>query len=91
LFRYSAYATPELIDSKLFVSVMAFLEVGNYYWIGNQFGIYRYQKDIGFDNNKAFSNKNRISANPVYGLMVHDGLIWAATGNGIACYNSNWH
>ena len=89
LLRFSAYSTPELIGSQLFVSVRAFLDVENYYWIGNQFGIYRYKKEIGFDINKAFSQKNRISANPVYGLTVHNGFIWAATGNGIACYNSN--
>jgi len=89
LFRYNAFARPALIDSQLFVSVRAFLDVGNYYWIGNQFGIYRYQKNIGFDITKAFSPKNRISINPVYGLAFHDGLIWAATGNGISCYNMN--
>lgn len=90
LLQFKATGKPVLIDSISYIVARAFLEVDNFYWVGTQFGLYRYNKVIGFNSSKAFDNeKHKRSSIPVYGLTFHEGLIWVATGNGIECYNSD--
>jgi len=64
--------------------------VGGFYWVATKYGLYRYSSKLGFNGNKAFeTDEHKLSAIPVYGLLHHKGLIWAATGNGILCYRED--
>jgi len=90
LLQFKASGKPVFIDSISYLSTRAFLATENCFWVGTQFGIYRYSKLFGFDNGKAFMpEKNKLSAIPVYGLTYHKGKIWAATDNGFECYNAD--
>lgn len=88
MFKTSA-GNPEIISHERFTSMVTYLNRGDYYWLGNQFGIYRIRKSLGY-RPSVFSNAGSyIFKNQVNHLLFHDGKIWAATGNGIELFNEN--
>jgi signal transduction histidine kinase/ligand-binding sensor domain-containing protein len=87
LFRFRTSEVPVCLGNYKYVAARAFLTVGDYYWVGSPYGLYRYEKRMGFVRGKEHDwDKYKLTANPVYGLIFHKGFIWAATGNGVECY-----
>ena len=87
LLGFRVSAVPVCYSSALFLPARAFVEWKGHYWIGSADGLFRYETKKGLTNPANFYNRsNRISTVPVYGLMVHQGLLWAATGNGLRSY-----
>lgn len=88
LFKLGA-GSPEIISHEQFTPVATYLNSGDYYWLGNQFGIYRIRKMLGYSTSVFSDSGNYIYKNQVNQLLFHDGNIWAATGNGIEIFNEN--
>jgi signal transduction histidine kinase/ligand-binding sensor domain-containing protein len=81
---------PLLYSKNQYISARALLTAGDQYWVGTSDGLYRYDKNYGLRSGINFNSKElKLSAVPVYSLLLYNGLIWAATGNGIECYNSD--
>jgi signal transduction histidine kinase/ligand-binding sensor domain-containing protein len=87
LYHYFSGDRISKLESLEFVSVSSFLCTNEAYWIGNQFGLYRCRKSAVFDKDLLFVARNQLSANAVYSLIMHDGSIWTATGNGIEIFD----
>ncbi|MDO9257730.1 MAG: two-component regulator propeller domain-containing protein [Bacteroidales bacterium] len=88
LLRLKTSEQPRLYGRNQYISATALLTKGNYYWVGTNDGLYRYGKKQGLVWGINFDSKEyRLSTIPVYSLLLHKDLIWAATGNGIECYN----
>ncbi|MFZ4522244.1 MAG: ATP-binding protein [Bacteroidales bacterium] len=85
--RFFSGEKPALIDAAGFVNTTTFLHTGEYNWTGNQFGLFRWKKNLGFDKNSCFVKSNRLSEAATNSLMVHEGAVWAATGNGIEIFD----
>lgn len=89
IYRFSGGSKPGFTGNQPFISIRAFVATAGYFWIGTQFGIYRYKKTLGFSINEAFKPvENHISESPVFQLFEYKGKVWAATGNGIECYST---
>lgn len=87
LIRFKALEKPVCYKTGKYVSFREFLSVGDYFWVGTAYGLYRYGKKLGFDAENVFNkDMNKLSAIPVYDLLFHDGFIWVASCNGIQCY-----
>jgi signal transduction histidine kinase len=87
LFRFRTSEIPVCLGNYDYVSARAFLAIGCYYWVGSPYGLYRYEKRMGFVRGKEHDwDTYKLTGNPVYGLLFHKGYIWAATGNGVECY-----
>ena len=88
LLRLKTTEQPGLYSKNQYISATALLVNGNYYWVGTNDGLYRYEKKLGLVWGINFNSKEyRLSTVPVYSLLFHKGLMWVATGNGIECYN----
>lgn len=88
LLRIRTSDKPGLYSANQYISIRSLLTVGDYYWVGSNDGIYRYEKKQGMQNGINFNSKEcKISSVPVYNLLFYKNLIWAATGNGIECYD----
>jgi len=87
LLRFRTSRVPECYSSDLFLPARAFVQWEGHYWIGSADGLMRYETKSGLTNpTNYYTRSNRISAVPVYGLLLHQGLLWAATGNGLRSY-----
>lgn len=90
LLRFHSIGKPTCYQSDKFIAVSAFLNVDGYYWIGTEYGLYRYSRKLGFDISLAFEqNQHKLTAIPVFGLLYRHGLIWVASGNGMLCFNTD--
>jgi signal transduction histidine kinase/ligand-binding sensor domain-containing protein len=88
LLRLKTSEHPRLYSKNRYISATALLTTGYHYWVGTNDGLYRYEKKLGLVWGINFNSKEyRLSTIPVYSLLLHKDLIWAATGNGIECYN----
>ena len=87
MYLYHSGNEPACISSGKFIPVLCYLETDNGWWIGNQYGLYRVPKIDGFNKGGVFTEKKQVSSNAVYALIMHQGQIWAATGNGIQIFN----
>jgi signal transduction histidine kinase/ligand-binding sensor domain-containing protein len=87
MFKLSS-GSPEIISHGRFTPVATYLNTGGYYWLGNQFGLYRIQKEQGYTSG-VFDSNNPIFEKQVNHLIYHHGKIWAATGNGIEIFKEN--
>ncbi len=88
LFKFRQDELPRIYSSTKFFAARVLLEVGDYYWVGTADGLFRYNKSFGLTaNNLPDISAFKLSAIPVYGMLFHNGLIWATTGNGIQCYS----
>lgn len=87
LLRFRTSPVPVCYGSDLFLPARSFVEWKGHYWIGSADGLFRYETKNGLLNPINFYTKsNRVSTVPVYGMLVHQGLLWAATGNGLRSY-----
>jgi len=90
LLRIKTSEKPRLFSKSQYISASALITTGNHYWVGTSDGLYRYNKKQGLDRNVNFNSKeHKLSTIPVYSLLLYKGLLWAATGNGIECYNTD--
>jgi len=90
LLRIRPSENPSLYSANQYLSIRSLLTAGDYYWVGSSDGIFRYEKKQGLRFGINFNSKDiRLSSVPVYILLYYHGLIWAATGNGIECYNTD--
>jgi len=80
---------PRHIADFPFVQTNALLKIGKYTWYGNNFGLFRSQKDIFSGVAAITGEQNRISYAQIFGLISSGGYIWAATGNGILIFNQS--
>lgn len=81
---------PRLYSKNQYISAGSLLLTENHYWVGTSDGLYRYNKKEGLRLGVNYNWKeHKLSAVPVYSLILHKSLVWAATGNGIECYNSD--
>jgi signal transduction histidine kinase len=87
MFKLSA-GSPEIISHERYTPVATYLNTMDYYWLGNQFGLYRISKDQGYTP-MVFDSNNPIYEKQVNHLIFHHGKIWAATGNGIELFKEN--
>jgi signal transduction histidine kinase/ligand-binding sensor domain-containing protein len=88
LLRFKTSDQPRLYGKNQYISATDLLTNGSHYWVGTNDGLYRYEKKLGLVRGINFNSKEyRRSTVPVYRLLLHKNLIWAATGNGIECYN----
>ncbi len=90
LLRIKPSDNPAFYSKNQYISIRSLLTVGDYYWVGSSDGIYRYEKKLGMQFGINFNSKKiKLSSIPVYSLLFYKGLIWAATGNGIECYETD--
>ncbi|KAF0199453.1 MAG: histidine kinase [Bacteroidetes bacterium] len=89
LLRFNSGKEISFINSTAFVQVSSFLIAGDSYWVGNPFGLYKAPKEPGVDKIVPVLSSNRLLYSQVYCLLLHDGNIWAGTGNGIELFSQS--
>lgn len=90
LLRFRISATPFCYHIEDYIAARELVDAGGFYWVATKYGLYRYSKNLGFNQSRAFQPaEHKLSAIPVYALLYHKGLVWAATGNGILCYRED--
>jgi len=86
LLRFNTGKEISFINSTAFVQVSSLLITGDSYWVGSPFGLYKAPKVPGGEKYISLLASNRLLYNQVYSLMLHNGKIWAGTGNGIELF-----
>ena len=90
LLRIRPSEKPALYSANQYISIRSLLTVGDYYWVGSSDGIFRYERKLGTRYGINFNSKDiKLSSVSVNSLIYYKSLVWAATGNGVECYNSD--
>lgn len=84
IFRTSG--KPALISSAEFAYMRAFCKEGTRYWIGTPFGLYITTASEGIRSLQNAFKHEPVNPEPVYALLMLDGVIWSATEHGIRRY-----
>jgi signal transduction histidine kinase len=87
LLRFRTSEKPVCYSTGNYIATRAFLTVGDFYWVAGPYGLYRYNKSVGFVRGTMEEwNASRIDGNPVYDIIQQKGFIWEASGNGLLCF-----